>query len=159
MLRSFAERTFRVAFEQLNDPVRFEKYCEDAFSSTRFRLEMEDPASEFWLGWEGDTLASYLKLSFYEHPADLNSTHTVKVERLYVEPTLQNRKIGEKMLDFAQQQAKLRQSDWIWLSVWQATPAALRFYERCGYEIFGTETFWLADEAQLDWLVKLKVGK
>jgi len=157
VLRSFAERTFRIAFEHRNDPIRFEKYCQESFSTERFRAEIKHPFSTFWFGWEEETLVAYLKLNFDQHPHDLNSTRTVQVERLYVDPAFQGRRIGAKMLDFAHQQAKDIQAEWIWLSVWQATPAALRFYQRCGYEIFGTETFWLADEAQLDWLVKFKV--
>jgi diamine N-acetyltransferase len=157
-LRSFAEHTFRIAFEHLNEPARFENYCETSFSTEQLRSEIEHTSSSFWFGWEGEDLAAYLKLNFDQHQQDLHSIRTVKVERLYVEQTFQGQRIGEKMLDFALQQARYAQAEWIWLSVWQATPAALRFYQRCGFEIFGTEIFWLADEAQLDWLVKKRVA-
>ncbi|MBC7776790.1 MAG: GNAT family N-acetyltransferase [Phycisphaerae bacterium] len=158
-LRSFAERTFRIAFEADNEPVRFEEYCSKAFSSEQFRLELEHAASSFWLGWEGETLAAYLKLNFDRHPPELASNKTVQVERLYVEPAMQGRKIGAQVLDFACEQAIEMDADWIWLSVWQDNPPALRFYERYGFEIFGTKTFWLGDEAQTDWLVKKKVSR
>ena len=157
ILRSFAERTFRLAFEADNDPVRFEEYCRKAFFLEQFRVELDHPASGFWFYWEGDFLAAYLKLNFDKHPEALNSGRTVQVERLYVEPSMQGRKIGEQLLDFALEQAIANQAELIWLSVWQANPPALRFYERCGYEIFGTKTFWLGDEAQTDWLVRKKV--
>jgi len=68
ILRSFAEHTFRVAFEADNDPVRFEAYCSKAFSADQFRLELEHPVSRFWFGWEGAALAAYLKLNFDQHP-------------------------------------------------------------------------------------------
>lgn len=156
-LRAFAERTFRIAFQAENDPYRFEQYCLNAFSTEQFKNELSHPNSSFWFAWENERLAAYIKLNFDQHPADLGSQNTVQVERLYVEPELQGRRIGEKLLDFAHEQAVLKQADWLWLSVWQARPNSLRFYERCGYQIFGTETFWLADEAQLDWLVKKPV--
>lgn len=156
-LRSFAERTFRIAYEKENDPVRFAQYCEKSFSPDTFKREWEHPHSEFWMAWESDILVAYLKLNYDQHPDLLESQQTVQVERLYVEPEFQGRRIGEKMLAFAYDQAKKAGAAWLWLSVWQARPAALRFYERCGYEIFGTETFWLADEAQTDWLVRRKV--
>jgi len=159
LLRSFAERTFRAAFEADNDPVRFEAYCSKAFSLDQFRAELAHPASRFWFGWEGAELAAYLKLNFDQHPPELGNDKTVQVERLYVEPGFQGRRIGELMLDFAYNHALERNADWIWLSVWQDNPPALRFYERCGYEIFGTKTFWLGDEAQTDWLVRKKVTR
>ncbi len=156
-LRSFAERTFRVAFEAYNDPERFEAYCAKSFSMAQFRAEFEHPQSAFWFGWEGETLAAYLKLNFDQHPVELGSEQTVQVERLYVDPAYQGRRLGEQLLDFTYQQAQSIHAKWIWLSVWQENPPALRFYERCGYEIFGTKTFWLGDEAQTDWLVRKEV--
>lgn len=158
ILRSFAEHTFRAAFQASNDPVRFEAYCAQAFSTERFKQELEHPHAQFWFYHEGDTLAAYLKLNYDRHAPELGSTQTVQVERLYVEPAFQGRRIGEKLLDFAKIQAKNVGAAWLWLSVWQENPPALRFYERCGFEIFGTQTFWLGDEAQTDWLVKLKLS-
>ncbi|MFN0212755.1 MAG: GNAT family N-acetyltransferase [Saprospiraceae bacterium] len=156
-LRSFAERTFRIAFQADNDPERFEEYCAKAFSTAQFMEELGHIGSKFWLGWKGETLAVYLKLNFDTHPEELGSQQTVQVERLYVEPSLQSNRIGEQMLYFACKQAQEAKADWIWLSVWQENPPALRFYERFGFEIFGTKTFWLGDEAQTDWLVRKKL--
>lgn len=157
LIRAFAEQTFRIAFQESNDPQRFEAYCADAFARERFLEELNHPESSFWLAWEEQTLVAYLKLNFDQHPEALGGAHTVQVERLYVEPSMQGRKIGEKLLDFVHDQAQKLGAKWIWLSVWQDNPPALRFYERCGYEIFGTKTFWLGDEAQTDWLVRKKV--
>ena len=157
LLRSFAEHTFRVAYEKENDPVRFEQYCSKSFSKEQVFAEWSHPQSGFWFAWKGDKLAAYLKLNFDQHAEKLHSTRTVQVERIYVEASLQGQGIGERLLDFAHEKAQSLGAEWLWLSVWQARPAALRFYQRCGYEIFDTETFWLADEAQLDWLVKKPV--
>ena len=138
MLRSFAERTFRTAYAAENDPVRFEEYCEKAFSTAQFRVEFEHPDSEFWLAWEAETLVGYLKLNYDEQPEALVGKKTVQVERIYVDPLFQGRRYGEKLMDFVFQQAVAKDAEWVWLGVWQANPAALRFYERCGFEIFGT---------------------
>ena len=158
VVRAFAEHTFRFAFQSSNDPERFEAYCARAFSEEQFSAELEHPSSSFWLAWEDHKLVAYLKLNFDQHPEVLGGKNTVQVERLYVEPSMQGRKIGEKILEFAYDQARALGAKWIWLSVWQDNPPALRFYERCGYEIFGTKTFWLGDEAQTDWLVRKSVA-
>jgi diamine N-acetyltransferase len=156
-LLELAERTFRVAFEHNNDPGHFKKYCDEAFTLAAFRRQMEHPHSRFWLAEAEGQLAGYLKLNFDEHPAELASARTVQVERLYIEPALQGRHIGERLLDFAHRQARAAAAEWLWLSVWQINPPAVRFYERCGYEIFGTETFWVGDDPQIDWLMRKKV--
>ncbi len=156
LLRAFAERTFREAFEMDNDPVRFDAYCQAAFSSAQFQKELLDPAAQFWLAWEGVELAAYLKLNFADHAPQLKSQRTVKVERLYVDSGFQNRGIGALLLDFAAEQAQIQAASHLWLSVWQARPRSIRFYERCGFAIFTEEVFWLADEAQMDWLMSKK---
>ena len=51
MLCAFAERTFRTAYESLNEPEPFNAYCQEAFTPEQFRLEMDDPAATFWLAW------------------------------------------------------------------------------------------------------------
>lgn len=157
-LRVFAERTFRIAFEADNEPVDFEQYCRENFTAENFAAQLRHPASEFWFGFWDDTLAAYLKLNFDQNPSGLADCRTVQVERLYVEPAFQGRRIGEKLLDLAFERAQLVQAEWIWLSVWQKNPPALRFYERCGYEIFGTEVFWVGEDPQTDWLVKKRVA-
>jgi ribosomal protein S18 acetylase RimI-like enzyme len=153
LLRNFAERTFRIAYEADNDPVTFEEYCRQAFTLEQFQMEMEHPFSAFWLGWDDGQLVAYLKLNFDNHPESLMTTHSVQVERLYIEPTWQNNGLGAMALDFAIDQAKKNDAEWIWLSVWKKNPSAVRFYERCGFKILGTEIFYVADDPQVDWLM------
>ncbi len=157
LLRSFAEHTFRVAYEANNNPHDFKAYCEQAFSLIQVKAEIAHPFSAFWFAHIGEQLVAYLKLNFDHHPPELNSRNTVQVERIYVEQAMQGRRIGEKMLLFAHEQAAIAGAEWLWLSVWQANPPAVRFYERCGYQIFGTETFVVGTDAQLDWLMKKAV--
>lgn len=157
LLLAFAERTFREAYEHLNKPADFKKYCDQAFTPERFRAEMEHPHSAFWLAHLDGQLVAYIKLNFDRFPPELEGKKTVQVERIYVDTPFQGRRIGEKLLDFAHEQARAAGVEWLWLSVWQANPPAVRFYERCGYEICGTDLFQLGDDPQLDWVVRKKV--
>ncbi len=157
MLLAFAERTFREAYEHLNNPVDFKLYCDEAFTLEHFGAEMAHPQSAFWLAHIDGQLVAYLKLNFDRCPPELEGERTVHVERIYVDAPFQGRRIGEKLLDFAHEQARSVGANWLWLSVWQANPPAVRFYERCGYEICGPEYFQLGDDPQLDWVVCKKV--
>lgn len=157
MLLAFAERTFREAYEHLNNPVDFKKYCDEAFTLEHFGAEMAHLKSAFWLAHLDGQFVAYLKLNFDRCPPELNGENTVHVERIYVDAPFQGRRIGEKLLDFAHEQARSVGANWLWLSVWQANPPAVRFYKRCGYEICGTEYFQLGNDPQLDWVVRKKV--
>lgn len=157
-LRDFMEHTFRVAFEASNDPVFFQQYCEDAFSLEQIVGELAAPQSEFWFAFLEDELAAYLKLNFDQHPVALSSEQTVQVERLYILQKFQNQRLGSRLLQLAEERARKVAAEWLWLSVWQENPPALRFYERNGFEVFGTEVFEVGDDPQIDWLVKKRVS-
>ncbi|MEY3195368.1 MAG: hypothetical protein RIQ78_1465 [Bacteroidota bacterium] len=156
-LRNFAEQTFRLAYEADNDPVPFEEYCSKAFTLEQFQSEMQHPFSAFWLGWKDNQLVAYLKLNYDNHPELLMTSHSVQVERLYIEPTWQNQGLGALALHFVQEQAKKNGVEWIWLSVWKKNPSAVRFYQRCGFDTIGTEIFHVADDPQEDWLMGKRV--
>ncbi len=157
LLLEFAERTFRVAYEAMNVPEDFNQYCREAFTAARFVKEMQQPQSVFWLGWLDGELAAYLKLNVDTYTEAVDRGKTIQIERIYVAPEWQGKRLGEFLLDFCYQQAQLEKSDWIWLSVWQRNPRAVKFYERCAYEICGTEVFQLGDDPQLDWVMRRKV--
>lgn len=156
-LLAFAERTFRTAFEADNHPQEFQAYCETVFTRDNFAAQLAHPHSEFWFACEADRPVAYLKLNFDKNPPEMPGERTVQVERLYVDADFQGRRIGEQLLDHAHRRAREAGAAWLWLSVWKRNPPAVRFYERNGYEIFGTEVFWVGNDPQLDWLVRRKV--
>ncbi|MBL7828665.1 MAG: GNAT family N-acetyltransferase [Saprospiraceae bacterium] len=153
-LRSFAEFTFRYAYEHMNDPVQFEAYCTEFFSEEQWLKEWQHPDSEFWWIWIKGQLAGYLKLNFDNHQPTLQNLNTIQIERIYVAPDFQSKGVGLQLMEFSEKRGKEKGCAWIWLSVWQKNPRAVRFYERCGYVICGTEIFPVGDDPQLDWVMK-----
>ncbi len=154
LLLEFAEKTFRAAFEAMNDPEDFNQYCRKAFTRDKFLEEMQSGQSDFWLGWVEGELAAYLKLNFDTHTDAVPSGKTLQIERLYVDPGFQDRGYGATLLEFCQEQAKIAGAECIWLTVWQMNPRAVRFYERHGYVSCGTKVFQLGDDPQVDWVMR-----
>ncbi|MCB0523762.1 MAG: GNAT family N-acetyltransferase [Lewinellaceae bacterium] len=154
LLLPFAEMTFRVAYEDQNDPVAFNDYCSLAFAPDNFIREMNAPASEFWLGKLNNELVAYLKLNFDTHAEGIEDGKTVQIERIYIHPDTQGRGLGRILLDFAEDSARQHHADWIWLSVWKKNPRGIKFYEDNGYEICGLEMFPLGDDPQEDWVMR-----
>jgi diamine N-acetyltransferase len=76
------------------------------------------------------------------------------LERIYVAPTWQGKNLGTQLLDFVHQYCQDAGCDSVWLTVWQENPAAVRFYERHGYTIFGIKTFQMGADPQKDWLMQ-----
>jgi GNAT superfamily N-acetyltransferase len=157
VLRKLAERTFRDAWQASNDPEHFEAYCNEAFTNDKLAAEIQHPGSEFFLIIDQDTPAAYIKLNFDKQPVSLEPGPNVQLERIYVLEAYQSRGLGSYILDFIEQRAREAGAEWLWLSVWEKSPRSIRFYEQNGYTIFGTETFWVGNDPQEDWLMKRKV--
>jgi len=153
-LRDFAEHTFRVAWQHMNEPEPFETYCCENFDLETLRKEWDQPDSRFFLVYQKGELAAYLKLNFNMQPHEPLDGPALQIERVYVGAEHQSLGIGAQLLDFSIKQAISSGARWIWLSVWQKAPRSVAFYEKNGFEIFGVETFWVGDDPQPDWLMK-----
>lgn len=156
-LRDLAERTFREAWQHLNDPEPFEQYCREKFSPGYIADEMARPGAEFYFACIDDQPAAYLKLNIHCLPDSAEplpaSGSGVQIERVYVLQNIQSQGLGAKLLQFSEQHTREIGATWLWLSVWQKSPRSIQFYERHGFSIFGVETFWVGDDPQLDWLM------
>ena len=154
LLRSFAERTFRMAWEEQNDPAEFEAYCQQAFTLEKLQAEMAVSGAEFYLVWLDNQVAAYLKLNLARQPSEQLAGPALQLERIYVDPGVQSRGLGASLLAFTESRARETGAAWVWLSVWQKSPRSIAFYQRNGYEIFGVETFWVGSDPQPDWLMR-----
>lgn len=156
-LRDFAEHTFRVAWQHMNEPEPFEAYCSENFDPAKLKAEWEQSDSRFFLIFYHEALAAYLKMNYNTQPHEPFDGPALQIERVYVGPGHQSLGIGAQLLDFSTKEAISSGARWIWLSVWQKAPRSVAFYEKNGFEIFGIETFWVGDDPQPDWLMKRRL--
>lgn len=157
-LRAFAERTFRAAWQDDNEPEAFEAYCRKAFTLEKLQTEAAEPGTVFYFAESGGQVIAYLKLRLHRQPHDRLDADALQLERVYVDSSLQSRGLGGRLLAFTEQCARENGMEWVWLSVWQKSPRSIAFYRRNGYEIFGVETFWIGDDPQPDWLMRKKIA-
>jgi ribosomal protein S18 acetylase RimI-like enzyme len=80
---------------------------------------------ELWVAADSDRLLGFLAI---EHSVNLDAA---VLEKLYVEPTEQNRGVGSALLD----KAKALRPDGLHLWVFQRNTGAIRFYERHGFSL------------------------
>ena len=164
-LRDLAERTFRAAWQHLNEPEQFEVYCREHFSVEKLAAENAVPDAEFYFALLEEQPVAYLKLNLNCLPgpaaevdtADRWSENALQIERVYVLQNVQGRRIGKQLMAFSEARARATGASWVWLSVWQKAPRTVQFYQKNGFEIFGLETFWVGDDPQPDWLMRKRV--
>ena len=153
-LLSLSRKTFYDAFEHLNNKDDFEAYTAIAFTSQKLLGELENPHSQFYFAIIDDEKVGYMKLNYSSAQTELQDENSVEVERIYVLANQQGKKIGNQLLDYAIDKAKIEGKHSIWLGVWEHNQAAQRFYERNGFKAFGSHKFWVGKDEQTDILMR-----
>lgn len=153
-LLPFAKKTFKTAYEHLNDPIEFQAYMEKAFHPENFKSEIDNPKSEFWLTENKGELIGYFKINYAGAQTDLNDEKGLEIERIYVSQNWQGKGIGKLMIEKVGEIAKSKNIKYIWLGVWDQNPKAVKFYEREGFKKFGTHIFTIGSVDQADYMMR-----
>lgn len=156
-LKAFAERTFRDAWQAMNEEADFELYCREAFSMEKFEEEFAVDEAEFYQVEQAGQIIAYLKLNLHTPPGNWAEGAALQIERIYVLQNIQSKGLGQQLLHFSEQRAKETGAEWVWLSVWKVAPRSIAFYEKNGYTIFGEEVFMIGSDPQMDWLMRKKI--
>jgi len=153
-LQAMGTRAFVQAFGPANTQRDMDKYLADEMSLEKFTADLADPANTFFVALLRNELVGYTKLRTGWEPGELAGNRSLEIERLYVLAEHQNLKIGSLLMQQAIDFARGSGFDTLWLGVWEHNPNAIRFYERWGFEFFGSHPFLLGYDPQTDLLMK-----
>ena len=152
-----AKKTFVAAFEKDNDPNDFQDYIKQAFSNEKLEKELNNPESIFYFVFTGEELVGYFKLNFGAAQTEVNDDCSVEIERIYVLGQYQGKGIGHQMLQKVVSLAKELNMAYVWLGVWEHNPGAIRFYQKQGFQKFGEHPYYIGEDKQTDWLLRLEL--
>ncbi|MGM5469344.1 GNAT family N-acetyltransferase [Flavobacteriaceae bacterium LMO-SS05] len=154
-LVEISKSTFISAFEKQNNPEDFKTHIHKAFSKTQLQEELLDPNVRFYFVYRNNTLVGYFKLNEKEAQTEPFGETSMEIERIYVLDGFQGQHIGQHMLNHSIEIAKQKQLTFIWLGVWELNTAAIRFYERYGFVKFDMHPYYIGNDKQTDWLMRL----
>ena len=157
MLTAISRETFVKAYEMDNDPDDFKTYVDFAFDLNQIKIELENPNSEFYFIYWEKLVVGYLKLNEKDAQRESYGSDSLELARIYILKNFQGQDIGRESLFKIIELAKNKSKSWIWLSVWQLNPNAVRFYERHGFKKFDTHAFIIGNDRQIDWLMRLNL--
>ena len=149
-----ARRTFYNSFAEDNTAENMQKYLEEELSMEKLTAEVSDPSTEIYFTEQDGQTAGYLSLHYACDPEDSANRNCLKIERLYVRNEFQGMGIGQEMLNFAVEKARIIPVDYLCLGVWERNYRAIRFYEKNGFVQTGTCIFVLGEEVQTDLVMK-----
>jgi diamine N-acetyltransferase len=159
-LASLAGRLFDETYAAHNRPEDMAAYVAAHFTPGRFLATLEDPAQCAILADAGGTMAGYVLLRDVAiSPAVVGPGPNSEIARLYVDGRWQGRGVAARLLDAAIVHARDCGAAALWLAVWSENPRAIRFYEKHGFRIVGTQHFQLGADLQDDYLMALPLGE
>ena len=121
------------------------------FNPQQISLELQDANNQYYLAYNEGIAVGYLKLNLND------AANGLEIARIYARQTHWGRGVGQVLLQQAITVAQTNRIPYIWLGVWQQNPRAISFYQKMGFVIIGTMPYYMGDEAQTDWIMKLKV--
>ena len=158
-LQKIGRQTFYETFAEVNSEENIKNYLENGFSTEKLTAELTDNNSEFYFATLNDEVIGYLKINFGLSQTELKDDKALEIERIYVSKEFHGKKVGQLLYDKAIKIAKRKNSDYVWLGVWEENLRALSFYRKNGFVEFDKHLFKLGDDEQTDLMMKLKLSK
>lgn len=156
-LGEFATRAFYDAYAWYNTPENMSNYVQHYFSKEAIKKELLDYSGKYFVVVINDSIVGYAKIGQMNTQKLLSDCSHSEIERIYVDERVQRRGIGMMLIQHLTKFALKRNNTCLWLGVWQKNEKAVSFYQKNGFEIFGTTTFVLGDDPQDDYLMKLEL--
>jgi ribosomal protein S18 acetylase RimI-like enzyme len=152
LLRTIGSKTFIETYGHQNTPENLKIYLEEKFTFIQILNEIQTPQTIFLLVELENEVIGYAKLriNLVENP-DVTS---LEIERIYIIKIYHGQKYGAELMQKCIEVAIENNFKSLWLGVWEHNPKAIEFYQKWGFEIFGTHIFQLGDDAQTDFLMK-----
>ncbi len=155
LLTYISRQTFVDAFEKDNNSDDFMIYIDSAFSKNQIESELLNPNTEFYFVYDAEILVGYFKINENEAQAEPYGKDALELSRIYVWKQFQGQHLGKRILKKIIDIAITKQKSYMWLGVWQLNMNAVRFYERHGFTKFDSHSFYIGNDRQTDWLMRL----
>ena len=157
--RKVAIQTFADAYQHKTDQENFEKYIAESFSEEKLTTDLSDVnAVILLLRNEAQQVIGYAKLRCDRSTPFVPSDDAMELERIYLLKEWWGGGLGARLLDYCEKYAAGKGFQWIWLCVWNENDAAIRFYQRQGWEPCGEKDFQFGDEIHKDPIFRKRIG-
>ena len=152
VLCQIGAKTFTDTYGEQNTPENLKNYLTERFNIKQISGEIQTPETVFLLVELNKETLGYAKMrvNLAENP----DPKALEIERIYIDKIYHGQKYGASLIQKCIEVALQKGYQSLWLGVWEYNPKAMSFYERWGFEKFGTHIFQLGDDAQTDYLMK-----
>jgi diamine N-acetyltransferase len=154
MIAVLSRRTFQDAFASFNTEANMKLFMHNEFSAERLVAQVSEPGNIFLLAYHDQEIAGYARLLLDGEIPEHGGVEGIEIARIYAEQNFIGKGIGSALMQRSMDTGREKNKKMIWLGVWEHNIAAIRFYEKWGFEKFGEHIFMLGRDVQTDWLMK-----
>lgn len=158
LLTDLGARCFLEAYRDVKLEKDLLDYIPTAFVKTEIEDSIKNNTVIFLIAYADEEAVGYVKLRWDRSHPNLNTDEkNMELERIYVLRNFWKHKIGAALMLEAIEISKSKNFDYIWLGVWQQNNRAIDFYLKMNFEIFGTKKFFVGEEENDDFVMRLKL--
>jgi ribosomal protein S18 acetylase RimI-like enzyme len=150
--------SFEETFAPHNTRENMDIFYRDNYTIEKMEEEFYQPDTALFLALENNNVIGFVRLRKNDEVKEKLGDATIELQRLYIHPMHQGKKIGSLLMTKALEYAAQAEAKWIWLGVWERNFNAQKFYTKWGFERFGEHTFLHGLDPQIDWLMKREVS-
>jgi ribosomal protein S18 acetylase RimI-like enzyme len=153
-IADLSRKTFYDTFAPFNTPEDMAMFLREQFTRDNLIAEVKNSANIFYIAYDGDELAGYVKLREHQNSRGPTGRNSLEIARIYATMDKIGKGVGRKLMQLSIDLAREKKKELIWLAVWEKNQRAIDFYSRWGFEIFDRQVFVLGSDLQRDWVMK-----
>ncbi len=154
LLKNIMSSTFRESYEILDGKEAIDLYINQYFKIDDLVRLISQKGSHLYLVHLLGNPIGYLQLNEPGYQSDLEEKECIEIQRIYLLKEFQGKGYGTMMMNWIEQKVKTLHYSRIWLGVWKLNPKAVNFYNKLGYQIFGSHSFPMASGTDSDYLME-----
>jgi ribosomal protein S18 acetylase RimI-like enzyme len=157
-LAALAEETFRDTFGSVNAVEDMNLHCRTSYGEVIQLAEISNAGMATLLCEDGSDLTAFAQLRWSEAPSCVSAKSPGEIQRLYVAKSWRGKGVAHDLMATCIKEMENRESDVVWLGVWERNPRAIAFYKKFGFEEVGDHVFPLGTDPQRDVIMTRSVS-
>jgi ribosomal protein S18 acetylase RimI-like enzyme len=130
-LKSYCDHYLHLWYDQ------GEWYKRRCFSIEVLEKELADPNNQFYIAYDGDEPAGFLKLGIDAALETAPAKNGLELERIYLTKASSGKGIGRQLMELSLTIANQYNKEIIWLKAMDSSVGPIAFYRHLGFEICG----------------------
>lgn len=155
----FAEEVFRDTFSGQNAPEDMNDHCRKSYAKEIQQKEISSAEYVTLLVEDNHQLIAYAQIRWGEVPDCIVAPGAAELQRFYVHRDWHGKGVAQCLMPVCLEACKKRNTNVIWLGVWEDNPRAIAFYRKFNFHEVGEQVFPLGRDLQRDIILSLELAQ